>query len=70
MEVEMNSVRVTARPWSGGWELEIDSENVTQVRDLTDARQQVVDYLDTVEPDVDHGSLAISIRGLADGAAE
>ena len=46
----MITINVVVRPWRGGWELEIDSENITQVRKLTDARQQVVDYLRTLDP--------------------
>ena len=41
------SIIVTATRWSGGWELEIGEHQHTQVRDLRNARQQVVDYLDT-----------------------
>ncbi len=44
----MNSLIVTATRWSGGWELEIGEQQHTQVRNLCNARQQVVDYLDTM----------------------
>ena len=57
----MSTINVTARQWSGGWELEIDEDNVTQVRTLAKAAAQVVDYLDTVEPDVDHSEWDIHI---------
>ncbi|MBD8019650.1 MULTISPECIES: hypothetical protein [Brevibacterium] len=50
----MTTIAVTARPWSGGWELEIDEDRITQVSDLAHASAQVIDYLDTAEPGVDH----------------
>ena len=49
----MNSLIVTATRWSGGWELEIGEQQHTQVRNLCNARQQVVDYLDTMDESVD-----------------
>ncbi len=55
----MTTVDVKARPWRGGWELEIDPEHITQVRKLRNARQQVIDYLDTVESTTDHSSIEI-----------
>lgn len=54
-------VFVTATRWKLGWELELDSGGVTQVRTLATAAQQVRDYLDTVEPDVDHTGWSITI---------
>jgi len=57
----MNTINVTARRWAGGWELEIDEDNITQVRNLTQARQQVIDYLDTIDPDTEHKSWTINI---------
>lgn len=57
----MSTINVTARQWSGGWELEIDEDNITQVRTLANATDQVIDYLDTVNPDVDHSSWEIRI---------
>lgn len=57
----MKMIDVIARPWRGGWELELDPENITQVRRLSEARQQVVDYLDTVEPKKDHSSLEVTL---------
>ena len=54
----MTSVIVTAQRWEsklgGGWELLNGDHAMTQVRRLSDARQQVIDYLDTIDPDVDH----------------
>ncbi len=57
----MNNVTVTARQWSGGWELEIDPDNITQVRSLANASAQVVDYLDTLDPTVDHSTWDVHI---------
>ncbi|NUL59703.1 antitoxin HicB [Brevibacterium luteolum] len=57
----MNSITVTARQWSGGWELEIDQDNITQVRSLANASAQVVDYLDTLDPTVDHRTWDVHI---------
>lgn len=57
----MSHVNVTARKWSGGWELELDSDNITQVRALANAKQQVKDYLDTIDPDTPHEDWSINI---------
>ena len=48
------TVTITARRWSGGWELWSKDDCWTQVARLDRARQQVVDYLDTVDEDTDH----------------
>lgn len=58
----MTSIEVTATRWEGGWELAIDGDPVTQVRTLDRAAQQVRDYLDTAEPDVDHSDVDVRIR--------
>ena len=54
----MTKLIVTAQRWDsklgGGWELLDGDHAMTQVRGLSDARQQVIDYLDTVDPDVAH----------------
>ena len=54
----MTKLIVTAQRWDsklgGGWELQDGDHAMTQVRRLSDARQQVIDYLDTVDPDVAH----------------
>ena len=54
----MTKLIVTAQRWDsklgGGWELLDGDHAMTQVRRLSDARQQVIDYLDTVDPDVAH----------------
>ena len=49
----MTSIIVTAQRWEsklgGGWELLNGDHAMTQVRRLSDARQQVIDYLDTID---------------------
>lgn len=57
----MTTIDVTATRWDGGWELAIDGEPVTQVRAFEHAEQQVRDYLDTVEPDVDHSGVSVRL---------
>lgn len=62
----MNSIiEVTATQWESGWELSIDGEPVTQVATLDNANQQVRDYLDTVEPNVDHSSDDVRINATS-----
>lgn len=56
----MNTV-ASAHKWEHGWELHLDGIPVTQVVTLDKAEQQVRDYLDTVEPEVDHGAWDITI---------
>lgn len=36
---------VKARRWDGGWELHIEDLGVTQVADLADAEEMVLDYV-------------------------
>lgn len=61
----MNRITVTATRWDGGWELEIDPANITQVRNLAKAASQVRDYLDTLHPEVDHANWKIQlIKGM------
>lgn len=48
------TITITARKWRGGWELWNGDDCWTQVGDLSRARQQVVDYLDTVDEGTDH----------------
>lgn len=57
----MSEIEVTATKWDGGWELEIDSDHHTQVRTLDKARQQVIDYLDTTYPEVDHSGWMVAV---------
>lgn len=64
------SVKVTARRWEQGWELIIDSDHATQVRTLDRAVQQVRDYLDTDDPDVDHSGWVVIVVPEIDGLDE
>nr|WP_108871854.1 antitoxin HicB [Tessaracoccus timonensis] len=57
----MPNVTITARRWSGGWELWNEGDCWTQVASLDKARQQVIDYLDTIQEDVDHSAWDIEI---------
>lgn len=61
----MTKLIVTAQRWDsklgGGWELLDGDHAMTQVRRLSDAHQQVIDYLDTVDPDVAHADWDIII---------
>ena len=55
------TIDITAKPWQGGWELWHGDEVWTQVNTLARARQQVVDYLDTVDKGVEHAAMNIVI---------
>lgn len=57
----MTRIDVIATRWDGGWELAIDGDPVTQVRTLDRAEQQVRDYLDTLDPDVDHEDVHVNL---------
>ncbi|QTH59823.1 antitoxin HicB [Corynebacterium hindlerae] len=65
--METNRIVVQASRWEGGWDLVIDDNNATSVSALKHAKQQVRDYLDTVEPEVDHSHVEILIRATLDG---
>jgi len=52
---------VTARRWSGGWELSLDADHATSVRDLARAADQVRYYLDTIAPETDHSQVSVVI---------
>lgn len=54
-------ITATARKWEHGWELWLDGEAATQIATLDKAEQQVRDYLDTEEPDVDHSAWNITV---------
>lgn len=56
-----------ASRWEGGWDLVIDEDNATSVSALKHAKQQVRDYLDTIEPEVDHSQVKILICAELDG---
>jgi DNA-directed RNA polymerase specialized sigma subunit len=55
------NVTVQANRWKLGWELILDDENATQVRVLSQAADQVRDYLDTVDPAVDHSDWSVTV---------
>lgn len=57
----MSTVTVTARRWEHGWELEIGPDRHTQVATLDQAVGQVRDYLDTVDPEIDHGDWVVEV---------
>lgn len=54
-----DEVLVTARRWVHGWELILGENDATQVRTLAHAESQVRDYLDTIDPDVDHSNVKV-----------
>ena len=66
----MSAITATATRWEHGWELAIDGDVVTQVSTLANARQQLRDYLDTIEPDVDHSTWTIVLAPAQDDLAE
>jgi DNA-directed RNA polymerase specialized sigma24 family protein len=57
----MKSITVTAHRWEHGWELWINDEPATQVTTLDQARQQVIDYLDTIGPAIDHSDWMVLV---------
>ncbi|MEU6855532.1 helix-turn-helix transcriptional regulator [Rothia kristinae] len=61
MSTTVEPLTVTARRWAHGWELIISEDDATQVRSLAHARQQVRDYLDTIDPDTDHSEIEIRL---------
>ena len=64
------TIDITAKPWEGGWELWHDDEVWTQVNTLARARQQIVDYLDTVDEGVEHAAMNIVITPQVPGWQE
>lgn len=59
----MSAVTAVATRWAQGWELTLtgESDPATQVRTLDKARQQVIDYLDTVDPGVNHADWTVTV---------
>lgn len=55
------TVTVTARRWTGGWELWNGDTCWTQVKHLAKAADQVRDYLDTIDPDTDHTDWSVTV---------
>lgn len=66
----MSTITATVTRWERGWELAIDGEVVTQVGTLTRARQQLRDYLDTIEPEIDHSTWEIVLAPAQDSLAQ
>lgn len=60
----MTTVTVTFERWTHGWELTIEGEEEvsTQAATLSGARQQVRDYLDTIDPEVDHSAWSVVLK--------
>lgn len=56
------NVTITAHRWARGWELHHNGEAITQVSKLAKAADQLRDYFDTVEPDVDHSHWRFDVR--------
>lgn len=54
-------ITATAHKWQGGWELHLNGEPATQVTTLDKAVQQIRDYLDTTEPEIDHSDWQVLI---------
>ena len=59
----MKTLEVKAVRWEKGWMLNNaeTGECMTQVENLNDAREQVVDYLDTSDPTVYHSNWKINV---------
>ena len=64
------TIDIIAKPWEGGWELWHGDEVWTQVNTLARARQQIVDYLDTVDEGVEHAAMNIVITPQVPGWQE
>ncbi|MGN7211271.1 hypothetical protein [Brachybacterium paraconglomeratum] len=56
---------LTVARWEQSFELALDGEVVTQSHTLAGAAQQVRDYLDTIDPSIDHSDWAVTM--LEDG---
>ena len=52
----MTKVNITAYRWAKGWELCSGDDCPAQVRHLSEAGRQVIDYPATVEPETDHSN--------------
>lgn len=60
----MSTVTATFERWAHGWELTVEGEEEvsTQAATLSGARQQVRDYLDTIDPEVDHSNWTVTLK--------
>jgi len=66
----MTTITATATRWEHGWELAIDGDVVTQSRTLAASRQQIRDYLDTIEPETDHSDWTVILAPESDDLAK
>ena len=57
----MSEVAVLAQRWQGGWEFHLGPDDVTQGATLGDAARQVLDYLETRHPGLDHSATSLSV---------
>lgn len=67
----MSTYGVTAKRWEHGWELHVDGVGVTQSITLAGAKQQVRDYIATVndlEECTDEIDINVELGGLEDEA--
>lgn len=55
------NISATAKRWEHGWEILLDGEAVTQSTTLEKAADQLRDYLDTIDPEVDHSDWTLNI---------
>lgn len=64
------NLTATAHKWEHRWELALDGDIVTQVNTLDKAEQQLRDYLDTVDPVVDHRDWQITVEAALGDLSE
>ena len=64
-----SSVSVNAKRWSGGWELHIEGEGITQVTEFSDAVAQVRSYL-SMKYDLRADHIDVVILGVPNESAE
>lgn len=58
----MIEIKADAYPWKKGWELWLNGEAVTQVASLERAEQQILDYMNTVDPLLDTRNLNVVVK--------
>lgn len=66
----MHDYTTRAVRWSGGGELHVEGVGVTQVRTLGKADQQVRDFIESMDPDLDASSVNVEIVVELDGIQE
>lgn len=57
----MNTVDVVATQFGRFYELNISGHEVGTVTDLRKAKKQIRDYLDAVEPSIDHSAWGVRV---------